>query len=102
MLLQTLLTILAVWAFLTVLVFSVLLVRKALESARIHLQHIAMGVRAIEKQTEPLGPVLRDVNQSLLHVAELLGLPPAEPRVSERTVEAVEHGAARGVSSGGA
>jgi hypothetical protein len=57
MLLQTLLTILAVWAFLTVLVFSVLLVRKALESARIHLQHIAMGVRAIEKQTEPLRTV---------------------------------------------
>ena len=63
---------------------------------------VTFGVRAIEKQTEPLGPVLKDVNQSLLQVAELLGLPPAEPRVSERTVEAVEHGAARGVSSGGA
>ena len=62
---------------------------------------VTFGVRAIEKQTEPLGPVLRDINGALQQVAELLGLPPAKPRVGERTVEAVEHGPSRDVSSGG-
>jgi uncharacterized protein YoxC len=62
---------------------------------------VTFGVRAIEKQTEPLGPVLKDINAALLQVAELLGLPPARKRVGERTVEAVEHGSTREVSSGG-
>ena len=61
---------------------------------------VTFGVRAIEKQTEPLGPVLRDINAGLEQVAGLLGLPPAERRLSERTVEAVEHGATREVSGG--
>ena len=63
---------------------------------------VTFGVRAIEKQTEPLGPVLREINEGLEQVASLLGVPPAEPRVSERTVEAVEHGSSREVSTGGA
>jgi hypothetical protein len=62
---------------------------------------VTFGVRAIEKQTEPLGPVLRDVNAGLEQVAALLGLPPAERRLGERTVEAVEHGSTREVSGGG-
>ena len=62
---------------------------------------VTFGVRAIEKQTEPLGPVLRDINEALEQVASLLGVAPAEPRVAERTVEAVEHGATREVSGGG-
>src|SRR5919198_3708991 len=61
---------------------------------------VTFGVRAIEKQTEPLGPVLRDVNAGLEQVAALLGLPPAERRVSERTVEAGGPGATRQVSGG--
>ena len=51
----TILSVLAVWAFLSLLVLGLLFVEKALESIRVSLEHIAMGVRAIEKQTAPLG-----------------------------------------------
>jgi hypothetical protein len=63
---------------------------------------ITFGVRAIEKQTEPLGPVLKDVNESLEQVAGLLGLPPAKERLDERSVEAVDHGSTHQVSGPGA
>jgi hypothetical protein len=50
-----------------------------------------------------IGAVLRDVNDALQQVAVLLGAPPERPRIEqERTVEAVEHGPTREVSSGGA
>ncbi len=62
---------------------------------------VTFGVRAIEKQTEPIGPVLREINAGLDAVAQLLGAPPAKARVEERTVEAVEHGSTREVSGGG-
>jgi hypothetical protein len=62
---------------------------------------VTFGVRAIEKQTEPLGPVLADINKALLQVAELLGLPPAKERLGERTVEAVEHGSPHQTSGPG-
>jgi uncharacterized protein YoxC len=62
---------------------------------------VTFGVRAIEKQTEPLGPVLKDVNDSLMQIANLLGIPPARERIGERTVEAVEHGATQQVSGPG-
>lgn len=62
---------------------------------------VTFGVRAIERQTEPLGPVLGEINGALLKVAELLGLPPARERISERTVEAVEHGSPHQVSGPG-
>jgi uncharacterized protein YoxC len=61
---------------------------------------ITFGVRAIEKQTEPLGSLLADVNGALEQVATALGRPP-EKLVAERTVEAVEHGPTREVSGGG-
>ena len=35
---------------------------------------ITFGVRAIEKQTEPLGPVLRNINEGLEQIAAALGL----------------------------
>ena len=63
---------------------------------------VTFGVRAIEKQTQPLGPVLKDVNDSLEQVAEILNIPPARERVGERSVEAVEHGATQQVSGPGA
>ena len=47
-LLLSICSVLAVWALLTVLVLGLLLVLKTLEK-------IAMGVRAIEQQTLPLG-----------------------------------------------
>lgn len=34
---------------------------------------ITFGVRAIETQTEPLGPLLREVNRALEQAAEALG-----------------------------
>ena len=63
---------------------------------------ITFGVRAIEKQTEPLGPVLKDVNESLEKVASMLGLPPAKEMIGERDVEAVQHGSPHQVSGPGA
>ena len=84
----------------TVLALYLLSIAATLRTVARTLGLVTFGVRAIEKQTEPLGPVLRDINAGLEQVAGLLGLPPAERRLSERTVEAVEHGATREVSGG--
>lgn len=54
MLLLTILSVLAMWALLIVLATGLLLVFKALQSVRTQLEKIAMGVRAIERQTAPL------------------------------------------------
>ena len=62
------------------------------------LGKITFGVRAIEKQTEPLGALLRDVNDGLEKLDSALG---GTERIHERTVEAVEHGETREVSGGG-
>ena len=86
---------------LLVLVGYLLAIARTLRTTSRTLGLITFGVRAIEKQTEPLGPVLRDVNEALEQVATVLGIPPVEPRVGERTVGAVEHGPTREVSSGG-
>ena len=85
----------------TVLALYLLSIAATLRTVARTLGLVTFGVRAIEKQTEPLGPVLRDVNAGLEEVASVLGLPPAERRVTERTVEAIEHGATREVSSSG-
>ena len=50
-LLLTILSVLAVWLLLGVLCIGIYLIRKTLESVRIYLEKIAMGVRAIERQT---------------------------------------------------
>ncbi len=54
-LLLTILSVLALWSLLTVLVLGLLFILKPLEGTRGHMEKIAMGVRAIEKETEPLG-----------------------------------------------
>jgi hypothetical protein len=54
-LLLTVYSVLAVWALLTALVVGLLLVLKTLESVRGSMEKIAMGVRAIEQETLPLG-----------------------------------------------
>jgi hypothetical protein len=86
---------------LLVLVGYLVAIARTLRTTSRTLGLITFGVRAIEKQTEPLGPVLRDINRGLEQIAAALGLPPAEPRVGERPVEAVDHGSTREVSSGG-
>jgi hypothetical protein len=84
-----------------VLALYLLVIARQLRVIARTLGLVTFGVRAIEKQTEPLGPVLRDINAALEQVAAVLGAPPAKPRVEERTVEAVEHGPTREVSGGG-
>lgn len=54
-LLLTVLSVLAVWSLLALLVLGLLVVLKALEAVRRNLEQIAMGVRAIERETAPLG-----------------------------------------------
>ena len=94
-------TLVEVGIVVAVLATYLLLIAATLRTVARTLGLVTFGVRAIEKQTEPLGPVLRDVNEALEQVATVLGIPPVEPRVGERTVGAVEHGPTREVSSGG-
>jgi hypothetical protein len=58
---------------------------------------VTFGVRAIEKQTEPIGPVAADINTALEQVADALesvvGPQPAEP-AGAQTTEAGTPGAA--------
>jgi hypothetical protein len=54
-LLLTILSVLAFWTFLGVLVVALLLIFKTLESVRVSLRQIAMGVRAIEQETSRIG-----------------------------------------------
>src|SRR5919197_4224277 len=61
----TILSVLALWAFLTLLVIGLLLILKTLESVRGYLQKIAMGVRAIEMETAPLASRAEAVDASL-------------------------------------
>jgi hypothetical protein len=95
-LLLTILSVLALWAFLALLAFGLLLILKPLESIRRNLQQITMGVRAIERQTLPLGvhaEALRDsigetagsVNASAEHLASVArGFEAAGPRLRRR------------------
>ncbi|NUR54742.1 MAG: hypothetical protein HOQ29_09860 [Acidobacteria bacterium] len=50
-LLLAMVSVLALWAFLTTLVVGLLLILKPLEAIRALMQRIATGVRAIEQQT---------------------------------------------------
>jgi uncharacterized protein YoxC len=53
-LLFTILSVLALWAFLAIVIVALLTIRKVLEGIRRSLEQITMGVRAIEVQTIPL------------------------------------------------
>ncbi len=67
-LLMAILSVLAVWTFLLVLVIGLLIIWKALESVRGSMEKITMGVRAIEKETDPLdahaGTLAERINQT--------------------------------------
>ena len=78
-LLLTILSALALWALLTLLVIGLLLIFKPLEAIRGHLQKITAGVRAIEQETAPLealagelGPVMRELHDALGGLAQRL------------------------------
>ena len=64
-LLLTVLSVLALWSFLTVLVFGLLLMRNTLESVRQRLEQVVIVVRAVEMQTEPLGALAVEFAQEL-------------------------------------
>ena len=63
--LLTTLSVLAGWSLLGVLVAGLLTILKTLESIRRSLEQIAMGVRAIEKETSPLGSHVEAVAATL-------------------------------------
>jgi hypothetical protein len=96
LLLLTILSVVALWALLALLIFGLLLILKPLESIRTSLQKITMGVRAIERQTLPLGvhaDALREtfaeagssVNVSAEHLASVaLALEAASPHLRAR------------------
>lgn len=55
-LLLTIVSVIAAVAFVSVLGTGLLMIFKTLHSVQRSLEQIAMGVRAIEKETKPLGP----------------------------------------------
>lgn len=75
-LLLTLLSVLAFWAFLTVLVIALLLIRKVLEAVRRSLEQVTMGVRAIEVQTAPLATRALEAFRTLDDTVREIGLIP--------------------------
>lgn len=86
----------------TVLALYLISIAATLRTVARTLGLVTFGVRAIEQQTAPLGPTLREINTALQEVAALVGAPTERPRIEEeRTVEAVEHGPTREISSGG-
>lgn len=70
LLLLTILSVLGLWALLAVLIVGLLLILKPLESVRTSLQRIAMGVRAIERETDPLGQSVETLAASLGQAAQ--------------------------------
>jgi hypothetical protein len=72
-LLPAILSVLAVWALLGVLIFGLLLIIKALQSIRGWLEKITMGVRAIDKQTAPLAAHAAALAASLGEAGDSLG-----------------------------
>jgi hypothetical protein len=52
----TILSVLAAWSLLGVIAGGLLMILNALKSVRRRMENIAMGVRAIETETAPLGP----------------------------------------------
>jgi uncharacterized protein YoxC len=84
-----------------VLAAYLLVIASTLRTVSRTLGLVTFGVRAIEKQTDDFGPVITDVNTALQRVTALLGVPPTRPRVSERTVPAVEHSGGPETSTAG-
>ncbi len=72
-LLLTILSVLAVWAFLFILVIALLLIEKVLESVRAYLEKIAMGVRAIEQETSPLSAQAGVLAERLTQTNQVVG-----------------------------
>lgn len=64
-LLLVILSVLLTLGFVTALIVALFLVRTVLESVRGSLEKIALGVRAIERQVEPLGRAVPEAGPSI-------------------------------------
>ncbi len=71
--LLTILSVLAAWSLLAVLMVGLRLIMKQLQSIRVYLERITMGVRAIEKQTLPLGAHADALAASLGETGDAVG-----------------------------
>lgn len=82
-LLLTILSVLALWALLSVLVIGLLLILRPLQSVRGYLEKTTMGVRAIEQQARPLGGQIEALAAGLGELNETL-------QIAERHLAGVE------------
>ncbi len=72
-LLLTILSAIGLWTLLALLVIGLQVIYKVLESIRGNLERIAMGVRAIERETRPLAPRARAAAELVTGVDGALG-----------------------------
>jgi hypothetical protein len=66
------LSVLALWSFLTVLAFGLMLTRHALESVRAHLEHFLPIVLGVETQVKSFGVLAIEFGQELTSTADQL------------------------------
>ena len=87
------LTLVEVAVLVVVLATYLILIARKLSRISKTLGLVTFGVRAIEKQTQPIGPVLADINGALEGVAnaleQVVGKPDGAPEGVER-VERIE------------
>jgi hypothetical protein len=91
-LLLTILSVLALWAFLNVLMVGLYLILKPLEGVRIYLEKITMGVRAIERQTRPLAAYGRGTGITLAETQAALERAGRELNLIEIKLDTVKKG----------
>lgn len=87
-LLLTILSVLALWVLLSVLIIGLLLILRPLQVARGYLEKITMGVRAIEQQLLPLGTRVDLVAGSLGETADALGAVAGRLAMADRELNA--------------
>ncbi len=86
--LLTILSVLAAWALLGVLMVGLRLIMKQLESIRGHLEKIVWGVRAIEQQTVPLEAHADALAASLGETGDAVGAAAGQLDKSSRDIDA--------------
>ncbi len=83
-------TLVEVALLVVVLAAYLIVIARTLRNVARKLGLITFGVRAIEKQTEPLGPAVADVNGALEEVIAALG-PEARPAPAQHAAAAIPH-----------
>ena len=85
--LLSILSVLAVWALLGVLLVGLWIISKALEGVRTSLEKVAAGVRAIETQTQPLAPQATRLSEMLGQTAGSLDVATERLAVMNRNLD---------------